>query len=111
VFSPPTAYQLRRPPKLALRVFRVERLAQMVGRLLDFELQQYAVEQRELLAVHSLDFLVQDRLELFRRDRRRSITTFHTGIIPPQDQPDKSGRAPHSTAHFAFCFPREGPIS
>jgi hypothetical protein len=77
VFSPELPYQLRRAPEFTLRMIRIERLAQMVGGLLGFELQQHAVEQSELLAVHPLDFLVQNRLELLRRERRGRLAAFH----------------------------------
>jgi hypothetical protein len=56
-------------------------------------MQQHAVGQRELLAVHPLDFLVQDGLERLRRDRRGSSVVFQAGTRHPQNPPDKGGQA------------------
>jgi hypothetical protein len=61
----------------------------LVGGLLGFELQQHAVEQDKLLAIHPLDLLVQDGFEALRRDRRGGVATFHAEAIHPHNQPDK----------------------
>jgi hypothetical protein len=89
VFSPELPHQFRHAPEFALRLVRVKSLAQVVGDLLGFKLQQHAVEQRELLGIHPLDFLVQDGLELLRRDRVGSAVAFHAGTIHLQTPPDK----------------------
>jgi len=56
-------------------------------------MQQHAVGQRELLAVHPLDFLVPDGLERLRRDRRGSAVAFPAGIRHPQNPTDKGDQA------------------
>jgi hypothetical protein len=91
MFRPELPHQFRHAPEFTLRLVRVESLAQVIGGLLGFELQQHVVEQRELLAVHPLDFLVQDGLELLRRNRRGGLAAFHAGTIHPQNPPDKGG--------------------
>ncbi len=81
MFSPELSYQLHNLPKFALRTIGIERFIQMVSGLLSFKLQQYAIEQYQLLAVHPLDFLVQDRLELLWRNRRGRLATCHAQTI------------------------------
>jgi len=53
VFSPELPHQLRHAPQLALRVIRIESLAQAIRSLFCFELQQQAIQQRELLTAHA----------------------------------------------------------
>jgi hypothetical protein len=89
--SPELLHQLGHPPQSALRVIGVESLAQAVGNLLGFELQQHAVKQRQLLAVHAFDSLAQDRFELLRFDRHRGVAASHVGTIPRPSETDKTG--------------------
>ena len=46
----------------------VEGFAKAVSELLRFQLQQEAVEQGQVLAVHPLDLVVQNGLQLFQLD-------------------------------------------
>jgi len=101
VFRPELPHQLRHTPQLALRVIRIESLTQAVGGLLRFELQQHAVKQHELLAVHALDLFVQDGLELFRLHWRGGMAAFHVGTIQRRNGADKTAmnREPDAPAY------------
>ena len=96
MFRPELLHQLGHAPQLALRVISVESLAEPVGKLLGFELQQHAIKQQELLAVHALELLMQDGLELLRFDWRMRMAATHVGTIHSRNKADKTRRnAPH----------------
>ena len=78
VFRAELPHQFGNALKPALRVVCVKCLAQAISRLLGFELQQHAVQQRQLLAIHALNLLMQDRFKPFRR---HGITIFHAQTI------------------------------
>jgi len=63
-------------------------------------LRQHAVEQRELLAVHPLDFPVPDGQERLRRDRRGSAVAFPAGTRHPQNPPDKGANQARTPDKF-----------
>jgi hypothetical protein len=71
----------------------IERLAQTVSDLFCLELQQYAVKQCKLLAVHTVNFLVQKRLELFRLHWRGCLAAFHAGTIRSSNKAGKRRQA------------------
>lgn len=54
--------------QLVLLAVGFKSLAQTVGRFLSFDLEQDLIQQSKLTAIHVLDFVVQHRLQLFRRD-------------------------------------------
>ena len=89
MIRPKLPHQFRHASQFALRMIRIESLAQSVGGLFRFELQQHPVKQRELLAIHALDLFVQDGLELFRLDRRCGVAVFHAGTLHRRNEADK----------------------
>lgn len=58
MFGTKLLYQLRNP-QLPFFTILIECLTQAVSSFLCFHLKQDAIEQRELFAIHTLDFLVQ----------------------------------------------------
>jgi hypothetical protein len=58
VFRAELSHQFSNALKPVLHVVCVKCFAQAFGGLLSFELQQYSIKQRQLLAIHSLNFLV-----------------------------------------------------
>jgi hypothetical protein len=74
-------HQLRNAPQYALLMVLVESLAQAIRAFLRFQLEQEAVEQYQVLAVHLLDFVVQGGLQLLRFNWHGLRHGFHRGKI------------------------------
>lgn len=59
----------------------VERFAQALSPLLGFELKQQAVHQVKMLAIHPLDLLMQNGLQLLRFNRHWLRRRLHEGKV------------------------------